>query len=320
MSSPTATASVIVPAYRRPAALMELVPRLLSQVDAKFEVIIVEQSDDDVLHERLRRTGDGRLRLVTAPARGLAAARNLGSRHATGDILVFIDDDDLPLGDRWLADHLANYADPRCMGVAGRWSSRDALDPPPRFPRLVRRLAFSYGVFKDPRTYAMGSLRKPNVEFITFSNASVRRELFTRVGGLDEGLEWGEEDTFAFKFARLRRDGEYLVFDPKPCMWRRLDVAGGLDRRHQPNWHINELVRRVTYYHTVTARYFPWRFRILYPLYVGRSLVKTEIWIWDPDNRHHSNFDRARASLDALARFPKVLWTHGLRAAAKATR
>ncbi len=309
-------ASVIVPAFRRPKALLELVARLRIQEDARFEVIVVEQSQNPSLIAELRALGDERLHVIEAEARGLAAARNRGARAARGDVLIFVDDDDLPIGTRWVADHCENYRDPSCGGVAGRWSNHPEPDPPPRFPRLVRRLAFTYTVFKDSRTFASGSLRKENLEFITFSNASVRRELFERVGGLDEGLEWGEEDTFAFKYREVQRPGEYFVFDPKACMWRRVDVEGGWDRRSRADWHLAELARRVTYYHRVTARYFPWRFRLFYPLYVGRSIVKIEMWIWDPDNRNHSLPDRVRASLEAVARFPGILWKHGLRSGA----
>ena len=35
-----------------------------------------------------------------------------------------------------------------------------------------------------------------------------------------------EEQSFAIKFARMRRAGEYFKFDPQPLMWRRTDVPG----------------------------------------------------------------------------------------------
>jgi hypothetical protein len=50
---------------------------------------------------------------------------------SSGDVLLFIDVDDLPINDNWMLPR-RNYADPNCMGVCGRQCPNDE-------PRLRRK-------------------------------------------------------------------------------------------------------------------------------------------------------------------------------------
>ena len=151
------------------------------------------------------------------------------------------------------------------------------------------------------------SLRKDSVDFLIGSNASVRRELVLRVGGWDEGVPMGEEQSFAFRFAQGRRPGERFVYDPNPLVWRRVGIPGGLDRRSHPQWHIRELESRVVYYRDVVGHYFPWRYRLLYPLYVARLVEQTWEWIWDRDNRWRTLSVRLRATAEVVTKLPTAL-------------
>lgn len=307
----TVPVSVIVRSHRRPHALLELVARLRAQDYPTFEVVIVEQSGDPELIRRLHALGDPRLVVDVQPPLGAPAARNEGVRRASGDILICIDDDDLPVGNDWIAAHVRNYADPACLGVNGRLSARPDDATAPRFPRLVRWAALRHTFLKDPWTFAFGSLRKQGVDFLCGSNVSVRKSVIARVGGWDEGVPMGEEQSFAFRLARARRPGEYLVFDPSPVVWRRVNIEGGLDRRSGPDWYRKELIGRVVYYHGVVGHYFPWRFRLLYPLYLLRTVQQVMIWIWDADNAGRSMGDRLRASFKTMVELPSIEWREG---------
>lgn len=293
-------ASVVVRSYRRPRTLLELLCRLRTQRYEPFEIIVVEQSDDAALVAEIAALGDERIRVVCRPPLGAPGARNEGVRHARGEILVFIDDDDLPIGDGWIDAHVANYADPGCLGVNGRLCSAPEGPAPVRFPRFLRWASFRYSLFKDPRTLAVGELRKAGIPFLVGNNFSIRRRLLDRIGGWDEGLTMHEEQSFCFKYEAARQPGEYLVYDPRPRIWRRVDIAGGLDRRTRPDWHVHELRGRLLFYHAVVGHYFPWRFRVLYPLFVLRAAERVLMWIWDADNRHHGLGGRLRASLAVL--------------------
>ena len=60
-----------------------------------------------------------RVRCVAEPRIGLSYARNRGAHEATGDIVVYIDDDALPQPG-WLQGLSAEFGDSRVFGVVGR--------------------------------------------------------------------------------------------------------------------------------------------------------------------------------------------------------
>jgi glycosyltransferase involved in cell wall biosynthesis len=299
--------SVVIRSYCRPEALKELVSCVRRQRNADFEIVILEQSNDAAVVAELRSYGDDRLRVVVADPMNPPAARNEAIRNASGDILLFIDDDDLPVGDDWIAGHLRNYDNASCMGVVGRLVADPSNLAAPRFSRLLRKFALRQTFFKDTVVLAHNTLFKDGIDFLVGSNASVRRSLVDRIGGWDEGIPMNEEQSFAIKFLRHRAAGEKFVFDPRPIVWRRTDVPGGLNRRAAEDWHIRELEARLFYYEHVVGHYFPWRYRLLKPLFWLRGAEQVFVWIWDPDNAHHPLAKRLRASMDLVTEFPRAL-------------
>ena len=319
-------ASVIVRSFHRAEALKELVARVREQDHSPLELVIIEMSDDPALVRELESIGDPRIRVIVSPPLDPPAARNAAVRGSKGEVLVFIDDDDLPLGADLVRWHVENYRDPLCMGVVGRLVGHPDRTAAPRFPRLVRAMAMRRTFFGDTVALTYNTLRKEGIDFLIGSNSSARRALFDRVGGWDEGLAMNEELSFAHKFARTRRPGEYFVFDPRPLLWRRTDVPGGLSRRARPDWHLRELEARLQYYREVVGRYFPVRYKLLAPLFVARGVQQTFFWIWDRDNAVRSVPERARASTELVTRLASVLrferfplgrvrWTEGDRGA-----
>src|SRR5262249_5926402 len=103
--------SVVVRSFNRLAMLCELIEALLCQDHDDFEIVVVEQSTERApehvvrLHALAR---DRRVRILRHEPLGGPAARNAGVRAARGDLLVFIDDDDLPATRDWLRRHEDN--------------------------------------------------------------------------------------------------------------------------------------------------------------------------------------------------------------------
>jgi len=299
--------SVVIRSFKRPAALKELVVRLREQSYPHFEVVILEQSEDPDLMAHLVALDDSRIRVIESLPQSPPAARNLAIRNARGDIILLIDDDDLPMGTDWIAQHVQNYDDPMCMGVVGRLIGDPNNIRPPKFPRVLRLFAMRFTFFMDTVALAHNTLRKEGIDFLIGSNASVRRTLLERIGGWDEGIHMNEEQSFAIKFARQRKPGEKFVFDPTAVMWRRTDVPGGLGRREGADWHLRELEARLFYYEHVVGYYFARRYRLTYPLFWLRGVEQVLLWIWDADNRHHSFAERIKASFDLFLRLPRAL-------------
>ena len=97
--------SVIVRSYNRLGALAELLRALLAQDHDSFEIVVVEQSTQrpsEELSAVEMLSADPRVRLLRFAPLGGPGARNAGVRASRGELLVFIDDDDLPASRDWL--------------------------------------------------------------------------------------------------------------------------------------------------------------------------------------------------------------------------
>ncbi len=99
--------SVIVTTRDRPAMLAEAVASVLAQVRPADELIVVDDGIDnhkDTKAQREKKTTVHNLpiRCLRGPGHGPGAARNVGLQAATGDLIAFLDDDDL-----WLPQKLA---------------------------------------------------------------------------------------------------------------------------------------------------------------------------------------------------------------------
>ncbi len=147
--------------------------------------------------------GDSRLHLISAPARGVAAALNRGLDEATAPVVARMDADDLSHPAR-LAALWRLLADDPGAGVA---ATRVRLFPARRVsPAMGRYLAWQNGLL-DP-----GALwRERFVECtVTHASVAVRTENLRACGGWWEGD--GPEDLDLF--LRLHRQGVRFVKHP----------------------------------------------------------------------------------------------------------
>lgn len=95
MTMPPPKISVIMPTHNRPDLLAQAVTSVLSQTEAEFELLVINDGGVDV-KDALSPLDDPRIHLLNHPERrGQAAARNTGLKAARGDYIAFLDDDDL---------------------------------------------------------------------------------------------------------------------------------------------------------------------------------------------------------------------------------
>ena len=89
--------SVIIPVYRVEAYLSACIESVLAQTYPNFEIILVDDGSPDscprLCDEFAAR--DSRIRVIHKENGGLSSARNAGIDAARGDILAFLDSDDL---------------------------------------------------------------------------------------------------------------------------------------------------------------------------------------------------------------------------------
>src|SRR5215510_10189387 len=88
--------SVVIPTHNRAHLVCEAIESALAQRPGQVEVIVVDDGSTDDTATLLDRTYGSRIHSLCLPERrGAGAARNAGVRLATGELLGFLDDDDL---------------------------------------------------------------------------------------------------------------------------------------------------------------------------------------------------------------------------------
>lgn len=298
--------SIIVRSFNRIPSLCQLLEALLRQTWSNLEIIVVEQSTQVDAESALclaQQARDGRVVILRRPPLGGAAARNAGVERARGEVLLFIDDDDLPADEDWVASHLRALDDPRCLGVSGRHVHNDAPDHrySPWLAALTRTLSYD-PILKISLTYVQHDRRQIPVTALHGTNASLRRSAWQRFGGWDEDTAIEDEVSFCFRALRLKRPEEYFAYDPRPVMLRNRDVSGGLGKRQMSLAVF--FGHYLDYVHRIIGRYHPARVVLLYPLYLAVAYGVAVGTMWAHSRRYRSALARSVAALGLLGSLP----------------
>jgi GT2 family glycosyltransferase len=218
--------SVVVPTYRRPAALGRCLDALARQSEPADEVLVVARSEDEASRRCVGERGEGSVRLVLievpAGQPGFVAALNAGIAASRGEIVCLTDDDAEPWPD-WLARIGAAFAaDPKVGAVGGRdWVYFG--------DRLEEGDGSDVGTVswwgRTIGRHHLGSGPARDVAVLKGVNLSARGELIREVG-FDRRLRGRttEHHSELGLCLRLRRMGYRVVYDP----------ATAVDHRPQP--------------------------------------------------------------------------------------
>jgi glycosyltransferase involved in cell wall biosynthesis len=182
--------TVIVCTFNRSASLRGAIEGILGQTDDDLELIVVNDgSTDDTADVLTSYRGEGRLRAINRPNGGLSAARNTGLAAATGEWVIFLDDDDRP-HPRWL-ETLAGQCDEDVGLVSCGCRS---VDPDGRV--LDHRSPAPHALF-------------PEVSGVFLAGTfAVRRQLYDAVGGYAETIPTSHQTELMLRLLpELRRRG-----------------------------------------------------------------------------------------------------------------
>jgi glycosyltransferase involved in cell wall biosynthesis len=183
--------SVIVPAYNAAAYLAEAITSILAQRHRPLEVIVVDDGSTDD-SPRIAEQFGPLVRCHRQANAGPSAARNSGLSIAQGDVIAFLDADDLYVPDKFAWQIARLDADAGVDVVIGRQQYFDlvgAAGEGATFQPLQEdRLALQLGC------------------------AMFRRQVFDRVGLFDESMQYCEDWDWFFRAReigvglRLHRD------------------------------------------------------------------------------------------------------------------
>ncbi len=93
--------SVVMPTYNRSHLVGRAIASVTSQPYANWELLVVDDGSTDTTPEVLAAYDDPRIRVLTGSHAGCCAARNRALAAATGDVVAYLDDDNV-LGPVWL--------------------------------------------------------------------------------------------------------------------------------------------------------------------------------------------------------------------------
>ena len=183
--------SVVVPTHNRPLLLKEAIASLRSQTHATWELIVVDDgSEPPVFLDERGSPDSSRNRLVRdhAPL-GPSGARNAGIEVASGDVVTFLDDDDLLAGNalELVATAFRNRADLECLFVNVEPFGELAEGTLANQIKALSRISRQLGI--DPRT-TTGTLALPSKLFevlldgvpMAFQRVAIRRSALSKVG------------------------------------------------------------------------------------------------------------------------------------------
>ncbi len=97
--------SVIIPVYNREKYLVEAIESVLRQTWKNVELVVIDDGSTDNTADTAL-AFEGKINYYYQKNRGLGAARNAGIGHASGDLIAFLDSDDL-----WLPEKLEKQMD-----------------------------------------------------------------------------------------------------------------------------------------------------------------------------------------------------------------
>lgn len=136
---------------------------------SSFEIIVVDDGSTDAIIDVIRQFPN--VRLLQQKNAGPAAARNHGAREAKSDIILFTDDDCVPMPD-WIESMLTPFDDPQVVGAKGIYRTRQ------------RELAARFVQIEYEDRYRLMA-KLPSIDFIDTYSAAFRRKHFLQMDGYD---------------------------------------------------------------------------------------------------------------------------------------
>ena len=217
--------SVVIPAYNADKFIVRALASIESQTLKPDEVIVVDDGSTDrtaLQVEEFARHSKLTLLLERQPNRGSPAARNSGIRKASGELITFLDADDLIYpaflertvsGLARFPDWMACFSDRDVMDADGKFISHD-LDHPV-FQKLVKK-TMGDGFIELEDDGLFFNMIEGSVIPMTIT---CRKSCIDAVGGFDETVLFHEDRLFLLRI--IKKKGKLGYFNESLGVWQR---------------------------------------------------------------------------------------------------
>jgi glycosyltransferase involved in cell wall biosynthesis len=224
--------SVVICTRNRPDSVRDTLRSILAcrYPGNRWETIVVDnaaEADPSIAAAAGEAGGEIPIAVVHEPVPGLSNARNCGLRNASGEIVVFADDD-VEVDADWLAVLAAPFREDERVGATSGMTLPGSLESP------VERWTEGFGGRARPLAVRRFDLSAPPPDNPLFPftvgelgagrNMAFRRELLERIGGFDPALGPGTiahdgDDIEAL--LRVLLAGRAIVHDPAAIVWHK---------------------------------------------------------------------------------------------------
>ncbi len=201
------TVSVVITTFNRPNELKEALDGVYAQIVKPLEVIVVNDASS-LPYEQVIDAFSHHSNFIYKPldtSSGANKARNIGVDTASGDIIAFLDDDDIWMPD-YLLEHVRAYEQGADAVVSG-----------------YQNLGKEEEVFVQPDDVVQADILRTGNQYCGMSGFSIKRDLAI-AERFDESLPNGQDWDM---YVRLLQKGYKLVNIPRAIfMYRFMNMDG----------------------------------------------------------------------------------------------
>ena len=227
LPNPAPKVSIIIPTRDRAELLERCIEGLINRTDyPAIEIIVVDNDSREAATKQLFTKYP--IRVIPYPGEfNWAAMNNAAAKEATGEILLFLNNDTDVISPNWLSELAAQAIRPEIGAVGAKLLFADGtvqhagiwLGPAGRVRHLLR-----LSQRNDPGYLGQLSLTR-NLSAVTGACMAIRRNLFLDVNGFDESYPVSYNDLDLC--LRLREKGHRIVWTPRAELYHLESASRG---------------------------------------------------------------------------------------------
>jgi len=234
--------SVVIPTYNCGRYLPETLDSVLTQTFQDYEIIVVNDGSTDNTEHVIKPFASS-IKYLSGPNKGASAARNSGIKIARGELVAFLDADDLWDPEKLSAQVTFMDSHPEIGISYTNCSFFDGLSPATTGFEERDSALLRYGRKKIANSDYILTSTALLEEFLTIqafpkpSTLMVRRQCFEKVGCFDETLYICEDTQMCLRLAKYFRFG----YVDRPLVRRRVrtdTLSSAADNRRYAAIHI----------------------------------------------------------------------------------
>jgi GT2 family glycosyltransferase len=260
--------SIIIPVKSINDYVRETVPYIQALTRYEWELFIIPNNMENNEWQE-----DGRVTILDSGRVGPADKRDLGAQRASGDILVFLDDDSYPEPDILVvASKHFNDSEVVAVGGPGVTPLNGSF-----WQRVSGAVFLSNFTGGSPERYVSVGKAKQMDDWPSV-NLMVRKSVFLSVGGFDCQYWPGEDTKLCLK---LKKTGKKLMYAPNMIVWHH--------RRAGLYAHLKQ-VGAYGLHRGFFARHYPetsFRLKYFAPSAFSILAVLTMAILWLPDDLYY---------------------------------